>query len=75
MISQGSVEENRQLVQDQGFAFPVLPASGWDDTVMVDYQVPGTPFFYVIDEEGLVANADFANTLEQLKALVGSGGE
>ena len=70
MISQGSVEENRQLVQDQSFAFPVLSASGWDDPVMVDYQVPGTPFFYVIDEEGLVANADFANTLEQLKALV-----
>ena len=70
MISQSSVEENRQLVQDQGFAFPVLPASGWDDPAMVEYAVPGTPFFYVIDEEGLVANADFANTLEQLKALV-----
>lgn len=42
---------------------------------MVEYAVPGTPFFYVVDEEGTIANADFANMLEQLKALVGSGGE
>jgi methylamine dehydrogenase accessory protein MauD len=75
MISQGSAEENRQLVEEQGFAFPVLRASGWDDPVMVEYAVPGTPFFCVVDEEGTIANADFANTLEQLKALVGSGGE
>ena len=70
MISQGSTEENRQLVQDQGFAFPVLPASGRDDPVMEDYRVPGTPFFYVVDEEGVIVNADFANRLEQLEALV-----
>jgi hypothetical protein len=63
------------LVEEQSFAFPVLRTSGWDDPVMVEYAVPGTPFFYVVDGEGTIANADFANTLEQLKALVGSGGE
>lgn len=75
MISQGSTEENRQLVEEQGFAFPVLPTSGWDDPVMVEYAVPGTPFFYVVDEEGTIANANFANTLEQLKPLVEGSGE
>jgi methylamine dehydrogenase accessory protein MauD len=75
MISEGSAEENQQLVQAQGFAFPVLPVSGWDDEVMLDYQVPGVPFFYVIDGEGVIANADFANTLEQLEALVEGNGE
>ena len=70
MISQGSAEENQQSVQVQGFEFPLLPVSDWEDKVMVDYQVPGTPFFYVIDGEGMIANADFANTLEQLEALV-----
>ena len=74
MMSQGSAEENQQLVQAQGFAFPMLPVSGWDDEVMVDYQVPGTPFFYVIDPEGVIANTDFANTLEQVEALVESSG-
>jgi hypothetical protein len=29
------------FAQNTGFAFPVIPASGWDDPVMVDYQVPG----------------------------------
>ncbi len=74
MISQGSAENNQQLVQAQGFAFPVLPLSVWDDEAMVDYQVPGTPFFYVIDGEGVITNANFANTLEQLEALVEGGG-
>jgi len=71
MISQGSAEENQQLVQAQGFTFPVL---AWDDSVARDYQVAGTPFLYVIDAEGVITNADFANTLEQLEALVESGG-
>jgi len=71
MISRGSAEENRRLAEEQGFDFPVL---SWDDAVARDYQVPGTPFFYVIDENGVIANADFANTLEQMEALVeGSG--
>jgi methylamine dehydrogenase accessory protein MauD len=74
MVSQGSAEENRQLLEEQGFAFPVLPVSDWGDEVMVNYQVPGTPFFYVIDREGVIANADFANTLEQLEALMEGGG-
>ena len=73
-ISQGSVEENQRLVQEQGFAFPVLPVSDWEDKVMLDYRVPGVPFLYVIDGEGVIANAGFANTLRQLEALV-EGGE
>ena len=53
----------------------MLPVSGWDDEVRGDYQVPGTPFFYVIDGEGVIANAGFAGTLEQLEALVEGGAE
>ncbi|RLB66057.1 MAG: hypothetical protein DRH04_09855 [Deltaproteobacteria bacterium] len=67
LISQGSVAENRQLVAEQGFAFPVLM---WDDAVTQNYQVPGMPFCYVVDGEGMIANAGFANTLEALEALV-----
>jgi methylamine dehydrogenase accessory protein MauD len=53
MISEGSAEEKRQLVEAQGFAFPVLAR---DDGVAQNYQVPGTPFFYVIDGEGMIVN-------------------
>lgn len=70
MVSRGSAQENRQLVTEQGFGFPVL---AWDDAIARDYQVPGTPFFYVIDEEGVIVNAGFANTLEQMEALVEGG--
>ena len=72
MISRGSAEENLQLVKEQGFDFLVLV---WDDAVARDYQVPGTPFFYVIDGEGVIRNAGFANTEEQLEALVEGNGE
>ena len=66
MISQGSVEENRQLVAKQGFGFPVLT---WEDAMAwEDYQVPGTPFFYVINDEGMITNAGFAGMLEQREA-------
>jgi len=67
MISRGSAEENRQLREEHGFGFPVLT---WDDEVARDSQVPGTPFFYVIDGEGVIVSKGFANTLEQLKQLV-----
>jgi methylamine dehydrogenase accessory protein MauD len=70
MISLGSAEENRQLREKQGFGFPVLT---WDDKVAQDYEVPGTPFFYVIDGEGVITSKGFANTLEQLKQLVKAG--
>jgi methylamine dehydrogenase accessory protein MauD len=70
MISRGSAEENRQLVEEQGFDFPILI---WDDAVARDYQVPGVPFFYVIDGEGIIVNKGFANRLEQLKQLVRTG--
>jgi len=40
-----------------------------------DYQVSDTPFFYVIDEKGVIAKAGFAGTLEQLEALVADGKE
>lgn len=72
MISRGSPEENHQLVEEQGFAFPVLT---WDDQVAQGYQVPGTPFFYVIDGEGTVTNKRSAKTQEQLEALVAAGGK
>lgn len=71
IISRGSAEENRQLVETQGFDFSVL---AWDDAVASNYQVPGTPFFYIIDGEGVIANANFAGTLEELEALVEGGG-
>jgi methylamine dehydrogenase accessory protein MauD len=70
MVSRGTVEENHRLVEEQGFAFPVLT---WEDAVAGEYQVPGTPFFYAIDEEGVIVNAGFANTLEQIEALVVGG--
>jgi len=51
MISLGPANENQQLAQVQGFSFPVLPVLTRDAPVIQDYRVPGTPFFYVIDDQ------------------------
>jgi len=68
MICAGLAEEVQGLADE--FGFPVLM---WEDSVTGDYRVPGVPFFYVIDDEGVVINKGFPNTLEQLKELVWSG--
>ena len=72
MISMGSLEENQQLVEEQGLSFPILTR---EDAVAREYQVPGTPFFYVIDSKGLIANKGFVGSLRELEDLVETGSE
>ncbi len=72
MVSRGTAEENRALVEEQGFAFPVLT---WEDGVAQAYGVSGVPFCYVVDETGVIVGKGFANTREQLEALVESRAE
>jgi methylamine dehydrogenase accessory protein MauD len=67
MISNGSLDENRRLAEAQDFQFPVLIHEG---SVAKDYRVPGTPFFYVIDADGIITAVGYASSLEQLEELV-----
>ncbi|MBE3142003.1 MAG: TlpA family protein disulfide reductase [Thermoplasmata archaeon] len=70
LISKGSAEENQQLVQEQGFHFPVLTIGDEPTGVILEYKVPGTPFFYLIDKSGVIRSVGFANTTDQIHALV-----
>lgn len=64
LISRGSAEENRHLAAAQGFTFPVVQ---WQDQTARDYHVPGTPFFYLIDERGAIVGSSFLiSDVEQL---------
>lgn len=72
MVSLGTEEENREVAQEQGFTFPVLNG---DEGMVAAYRVPGVPFFYVIDGEGIIVGSGFAETEEQLEALWLAGGE
>jgi len=69
-IGIGTVQEAQQVVQSQGFTFPVLPISDWSHKTMTDYQVGGVPVFFAINEQGVIINADFAQTQEQIRTLV-----
>jgi methylamine dehydrogenase accessory protein MauD len=70
LISKGSVEENQLLIQEQGFHFPVLTIGNEPTGAIVEYKVPGTPFFYLVDGEGIIRSVGFANTTDQIHALV-----
>ena len=67
MISRGTAEENQQMVAAQGFRFPM---SVWDDAVAQRYQAPSTPFFVVVDGQGVIWASGFANTQVELARLL-----
>ena len=64
--------ENEELALSQGFGFPVLAA---DMGTFQAYEVPGTPFSTVIDEEGRVVAAGVVTSYEQMASLTGSAVE
>jgi len=66
----GTEEEVQRVVEKEGFVFPVLMG---DEKMYKAYQVPGTPFFYLLDERGFIANKGGANTLEHLERLIEVG--
>lgn len=70
LVSRGTTEQNQQLMQEQAFDFPVLTNPEDLSQVIIDFNVPGTPFFYVIDASGIIRAVGFANTLEQLHSMV-----
>jgi hypothetical protein len=68
MVSQGSIQENRQVALCHGLSFPIL---SWDTQTDDTYQVTGTPFSFGIDSAGFITGAEFATSLEELETLVG----
>ncbi len=67
MILSGSKEAKEEVVDTYHFDFPVL---AWDNKVAHAYRVPGTPWFFVVDAEGIVRRGGTANSLESIEALV-----
>lgn len=71
MVSKGLPSKNQELLNTQGFNFPVLEA---DETIGDHYQVPGAPFIYLIDEKGFIIRSGYANTLKDLEDLIAMKG-
>ncbi len=66
MVLKGGQQAREEVAKENGFDFPVL---AWDDEVARAYKVPGTPWFFVVDEEGKVRRSGTANTLERITAF------
>jgi len=67
IVSLDPADKNLQLKKDYKFDFPILTSH---ESVMMDYEVPGTPYFYLIDEKGLIINKGYINSLTDLKNFV-----
>jgi methylamine dehydrogenase accessory protein MauD len=67
VVSQGSLDENRRLVEQEDLGFPVLI---WEDSLVAQYEVPGTPFFYLVGGDGVIVEKGVATTLAQVEELV-----
>jgi peroxiredoxin len=69
VVTTGSVDENRQLVEEHALRCPVLLQEGGE--VASDYHAAGTPMGYLLDEQGRIAS-ELAVGAEALLALAGS---
>lgn len=66
LISKSSDDENKKLVQQQDFPFPVVTMQ---DEVAEAYQVSTIPFFYLINKDRVITKGGFISSLEQLENL------
>ncbi len=64
VMCRGQVEELEQLSVDLG-----IPVTKWDENIVAQYEVPGTPFFYLLDKEGKVRNKGVAGSLERIREV------
>ncbi len=71
MISRGTIEENRRIAEEQPFDFPILM---WEDETAGDYQVPGTPYLYLISGDQKIAFSGFAKDLDRIAGLISDEG-
>ena len=67
MVSKSISSEKQALQEKYNFEFPILE---WTDETAKAYKVPGVPFFYLIDEKGLVEYAGFLTNLALLEKVL-----
>ena len=67
MFSYGPVEDNKKLMEEYEFPFPVLPLS---DEIGINFRVPSTPFFYLVNEENIIVAKGTFENYSQIKALI-----
>ncbi len=67
-----SPEQSRSFAVHYQIKVPVVAAGGAD--LLSEYQIPGTPFAYVLDTGGIIRSKGMVNNLEHLELLLGEAG-
>lgn len=55
------------MLQSHGFDFPILL---WDEAVASSYQIPGTPYLFVVEDARSIIFSGFANELYQVPGIL-----
>ena len=69
LLSNGDDDQNRGLVIEHGFEFPVAKLT---KELTESYLISTVPFVYLIDENGLIITGSVVSTYEQLEELLDS---
>lgn len=72
-VSNGTVEENRELVKESGVGCTVLLQKDWE--IATRYAAPGSPMGYMVDERGALASHLTMGAEELLALARGSEAE
>ena len=67
MLSEGSFEENRRVTLHYDFIYPLL---NLEEEVKVAYQEPGTPYFFLIDAEGVIEFRGFVLSYADMERIL-----
>jgi peroxiredoxin len=67
MILRGSPNAANEIAEEYGFDFLILMGN---DDVFSAYKVPGTPWFFLIDETGTIMSKGGGNTIENLERII-----
>jgi len=71
MLSDRPPEDNKMLVIQQRFSFPVLSFA--DSLAVVEtYNVKGVPFMFFIDESGTIINKGIPRNLKEMNSFIGN---
>lgn len=67
LITGDSPEKNKELKGRLGFSFPILEGS---EELKEQYQVIGVPFFFLLDERGIIRDKGSVLTAKELERLL-----
>jgi peroxiredoxin len=70
LVSTDEPDEARDFVRQNNIQLPVLIAPQQSNSMQANFKIPGTPYFCLINKDGVVQSAGFPTSSQEWKALI-----